>query len=614
MTLVSSMGKPAGFFDPKKPAGEPTRARTPTGRGGRSGLRGTPPAPAAARSRPGSWRGSAPAPRRPPPRRPVLAAGSTSPTPTWRSAAIDVSWATSTASTPTTSRTRASPKLVASVVCPGGQGDVSVYGNLLFMSVEQTRGRIDCGTQGVPTPVSAERFRGVRIFDITDIKQAEAGGRGADLPRLAHPHAGRRRRRTTPNIYVYGSGTGTCARARSSRAAPAGDPKEDPNTALFSIDVIKVPLATPEKARDRQPAAHLRRRRNRRDRRPVAGRRPRPGHADDAASPTSATTSPCIPEVGLAAGACSGNGILLDISDPGAPGAPRPRRRQELRLLAFGDVQQRRHQGDLHRRVGRRHAAALPRHRPAQLGRRRDLRHRRQEADVRAATTSCRRRRPSTENCVAHNGSLDPGARPRHHGAGAGIRAASRCSTSPIRRNPVEIAFFDRGPLDAKKLITGGYWSAYWYNGSIYGAEIARGIDVFKLTPSEFLSQNEIDAAKLVRVEEFNAQKQPKVTWPASFIVAKAYLDQLERARTIAPARAAALRDRPRQRRQAAEAGAGRPRRRWRRSSSRKRRRPRPRTPSVTRPWPKRSGPAWRGSSRTGTTAPVEPTPQKGMT
>jgi hypothetical protein len=99
--------------------------------------------------------------------------------------------------------------------------------------------------------------------------------------------------------------------------------------------------------------------------------------------------------------------------------------------------------------------------------------------------------------------------------------------------HPVEIAFFDRGPIDAKQLITGGYWSTYWYNGAIYGSEIARGIDVFKLKPSEFLSQNEIDAASLVRVEELNTQQQARITWPASTPVALAYIDQLTRTKGI---------------------------------------------------------------------------------
>ena len=187
------------------------------------------------------------------------------------------------------------PKLIASVVCPGGQGDVSVHGNLLFMSVEQTRGRIDCGTQGVEPAVSAERFRGVRIFDITRHQEAEAGRRGADLPRLAHAHARHRPEGQGQHLRLRIGHRRRSAPAKSSPAAPAGDPKDDPNTALFSIDVIQVPLAAPEKAHDRQPAAHLRRSGDRRDRGPVAGRRPRRRARRRRRRPTSATTSRCSP-------------------------------------------------------------------------------------------------------------------------------------------------------------------------------------------------------------------------------------------------------------------------------------------------------------------------------
>src|SRR5207247_7588413 len=106
---------------------------------------------------------------------------------------------------------------------------------------------------------------------------------------------------------------------------------------------------------------------------------------------------------------------------------------------------------------------------------------------------------------------------------------------------PVEIAFFDRGPIDAKNLTLGGYWSAYWYNGNIYGSEIARGVDVFRLNPSEYLSQNEIDAAALVRVDELNVQEQQRFSWPDSSVVARAYLDQLARSNAIPPERARAV-------------------------------------------------------------------------
>jgi hypothetical protein len=107
--------------------------------------------------------------------------------------------------------------------------------------------------------------------------------------------------------------------------------------------------------------------------------------------------------------------------------------------------------------------------------------------------------------------------------------------------HPVEIAYFDRGPIDAEKLVIGGYWSTYWYNGRIYGSEIYRGLDIFRLLPSEFLSQNEIDAASSIRMDEFNAQQQPKIAFPPTVMVARAYLDQLTRSNGIPAARAAAV-------------------------------------------------------------------------
>jgi hypothetical protein len=144
------------------------------------------------------------------------------------------------------------------------------------------------------------------------------------------------------------------------------------------------------------------------------------------------------------------------------------------------------------------------------------------------------------ENCVAHNGSLIP-VPGRDIMVQAWYQGGVTVFDFTDSAKPVEIAFFDRGPISAKELITGGYWSTYWYNGYIYGSEIARGIDVFKLTPSEFLSQNEIDAAAQVRSTVFNAQQQPRVAWPATTAVARAYLDQLTRSKSIQAERAAAV-------------------------------------------------------------------------
>jgi len=429
------------------------------------------------------------------------------------------------------------PRLRVSVVCPGGQGDLSVHGDLLLMSVEQTRGRIDCGTEGVAEAVSAERFRGVRIFDISDLdkpKQIAA----IQTCRGSHTHTLVVDPDDKENIYVYGSGTSSVRSAEELAGCSGLDPKEDPNTALFSIDVIKVPLASPEKAAivnrprifaDTTTGA-------------ISGLWQGGGHGPG--SQASRVTNQChdittYPELGLAAGACSGNGILLDISDPVNPkridqvvdpnfaywhsatfnndgtkviftdewgGGTQPRCRS-TDLLTWGAnaifdiVDGRMHFGGYFKM-------------PA----------------------------PQTdqENCVAHNGSLIP-VPGRDIMVQAWYQGGLSVFDFTDSANPVEIAFFDRGPIHESRLITAGYWSTYWYNGHIYGSEIARGLDIFKLTPSEHLSQNEIDAAALVKFDTFNAQHQPKLTWPPSFVVAKAYLDQLNRTGAIRADRAAAL-------------------------------------------------------------------------
>ena len=239
-----------------------------------------------------------------------------------------------------------------------------------------------------------------------------------------------------------------------------------------------------------------------------------------------------FPEIGLAAGACSGNGILMDISDP-----VNPVRLDHVVDKNFAYWHSATFNNDgtedrVHRRMGRRLAAALPGDRSADLGRRRDLRHRRREAALRrllqAAGGADRTGELRGAQRVAHS---------RCRGATSwcrrGIRAACRCSISPIRPTPSRSRSSTAVRSTRKQLVSGGYWSTYWYNGHVYGAEIARGIDVFRLMPSEHLSQNEIDAATLVRVNEFNAQQQPKVAWPDAFVVARAYLDQLTRSKTL---------------------------------------------------------------------------------
>jgi hypothetical protein len=429
------------------------------------------------------------------------------------------------------------PKLLASIVCPGGQGDVSIRGHLLMMSVEQTRGRIDCGMQGVTTPVSTERFRGVRIFDITDMKHPKQVA-AVQTCRGSHTHTVVDDPKDKANFYIYGSGTSTVRSGDELEGCSSKDPKEDPNTALFSIDVIQVPMATPDKAKViNRPRVFADEKTGN-----IAGLWAGGNHGTG--TQTTRLTNEChditvYPELGLAAGACAGNGILLDISDP-----VHPKRLDNVidANFAFWHSATFNNDGTKVLFTDEWGGGVRPRCRSTDLPNWGAdaifdiVDHKMKFAGyfkIPAAQTE-------QENCVAHNGSLIP-VPGRDLMVQAWYQGGISVFDFSDTAHPVEIAFFDRGPLDAKNLITGGYWSAYWYNGSIYGSEIARGLDVFKLKPSDLLSQNEIDAAMLVKSTEFNAQEQPKANWPAATVVSRAYVDQLTRSKALAADRAAAV-------------------------------------------------------------------------
>jgi hypothetical protein len=527
MEHVASLPRPQGFFDPQAPAGTPTPPERESGTLGRPNSSDPAVAPPP--------EGAAPAPGAAPQQR---ASGLNFANSDLAFSRNHVFMGNFHGFTTYDIDNSKRPRLLASVVCPGGQGDVSVHGNLLFMSVEQTRGRIDCGTGGVESPVSAERFRGVRIFDISDLSKPKQIA-AIQTCRGSHTHTLVVDPNDKANLYVYGSGTSTVRSGEELAGCSGADPSDDPNTALFSIDVIKVPLASPEKA------AIVNRPRIFADPKTgaIAGLE-KGGERGPGAQPSRATNQchdiTVFPEIGLAAGACSGNGILLDIHDPVHPvrlddvadknfaywhsatfnndgtkviftdewgGGTRPRCRATDPLNWGADA--------IFDIVDKKLKFASYYKMPA----------------------------PQTEqeNCVAHNGSLVPvpGRDIMVQGWYQGGVSVFDFTDSS---KPVEIAFFDRGPIDANNLITGGFWSAYWYNGQIYGSEIARGVDLFRLTPSEYLSQNEIDAASLVRSDEFNPQEQPKIVWPASFVVARAYVDQLARANAVPADRIRAVR------------------------------------------------------------------------
>src|SRR4051812_4050265 len=515
---VVNMPKPEGFFDPKAPAGNPAPPER------------DPKAPPDPNNPP-------PDPDKPPPFDPVVSnrLGFTNSDLAFSGNHVFVGnyhgFNTYDVERP------AKPRLVGSVVCPGGQGDVSVHGNLLFLSVEQTRGRLDCGTQGVPTPVSAERFRGVRIFDITDLSKPKQVA-AIQTCRGSHTHTLVLDPKDPANLYVYGSGTSSVRSADELAGCSGLKPDEDSNTALFSIDVIQVPLAAPQNAKIIS--------------RPrifadiatgnVAGLWAGGDHGPG--TQKTSVTNQChditvFPEVGLAAGACSGNGILLDIRDP-----KNPVRLDHVMDKNFAYWHSATFNNDGTKVVFTDEwgGGGRPRCRPTDLlnwgaDALFDVADRKLEFrgyyKMPAAQTD-------QENCVAHNGSLIPVP-----GRDIMVQAWYQGGVSVFdftdAAKPIEIAYFDRGPIDGTRLVSGGYWSTYWYNGNIYGAEIARGLDVFKLTPSEYLSQNEIDAATMVRSTELNTQLQTKIAWPAGSAVALAYVDQLIRSRSIGADRARAV-------------------------------------------------------------------------
>jgi len=532
MEVIASLPKPEGFFDPKTPAGASIPAeRVPNSPTGASVE--DPPDPNANAAAP-----TPPRPGAPPPFDPVAANR-----PSFANSDLafsgDMVFVGNYHGFNTYDIERADkPRLVSSVVCPGGQGDVSVHGHLLIMSVEQTRGRVDCGAQGVQTAVSSERFRGIRIFDITDISRPKQVA-AVQTCRGSHTHTLVVDPNDKGNIYVYVSGTSSVRSGDELANCSYVDPQEDPNTSLYSIDVIQVPVATPNAARIvskprvfSDPATGV-----------IAGLWPGGNHGEG--TQNSRATNQChditvFPEIGLAAGACAGNGILLDIRDP-----KNPVRLDQVvdKNFAYWHSATFNHDGTKVIFTDEWGGGSRPR-----------CRHTDQPtwgADAIFEIVDRKLRfasyykmpAPQTdqENCVAHNGSLIP-VPGRDIMVQAWYQGGVSIFDFTDSAHPVELAFFDRGPLDPKQLILGGYWSAYWYNGAIYGSEISRGVDVFRLKPSDVLTQHEIDAAKAIQSDEMNTQVQKKIVWPATLAVTMAYVDQLTRSKGIQPQRVKAVR------------------------------------------------------------------------
>jgi hypothetical protein len=441
--------------------------------------------------------------------------------------------------------------LLTSMICPGGQGDVSVYKNLMFMSVEMTNGRIDCGTQGFPPnpppaagqqnqPPAAQkdRFRGVRIFDISNIKSPKQVA-AVQTCRGSHTHTLVLDPNDKSNVYIYVSGTSSVRQDEELAGCSGGKPDTNPNTALFRIDVIKVPVASPQDAKVvSSPRVFM-------DSRGVINSLNNGGSHTLTGVSKPQDTDQChditvYSAIGLAAGACSGNGILLDIKDPANP----------KRVDAVNDVNYSYWHSASFSNDGKKVVftdewggglgARCRANDPNKWGADAIFNLKDNKLSF-ASYYKLPAAQGDSENCVAHNGSLVP-VPGRDIEVQAWYQGGISVMDFTDANHPVEIAYFDRGPIDPKTLVLGGDWSAYWYNGNIYASEIARGLDVFELTPTKDLTQNEIDAAKTFHMSEFNVQNQQKIVWPRNLIVAKAYVDQLERSQALPADRIASLR------------------------------------------------------------------------
>lgn len=494
------------------------------------------------------------------------------------------------------------PLLAKEYVCPASQSDVSVYENLLFVSGEGTGGRLDCGTQGVQESVSPDRLRGIRIFDITDVLDPQYV-HNVQTCRGSHTHSLLKHPEDDENIYVYVSGSAPVRPAEELPGCSGMSPSEDPESALFRIEVIKVPLSDPaqaaivssprifedlvappvhgpteaekivfEEARARgEFVVDMGARTMILPDRYVAAISASYFEEEGITEPTAADTNafrealPDIfadmmgsggdedrgpdqchditlyPEIGLAGGACEGYGILLDISDPENP----------FRLDAVADSNFSYWHSATFSNDGSKilftdewGGGGGPKCRetdPMEWGA--NAYFTIDEENKMHFQSYYKLPVPQTEqeNCVAHNGSLIP-VPGRDIFVQSWYQGGISITDWTDPANVIEIAYHDRGPVSADQMEMGGSWSVYWYNGYIYNSEIARGLDVFELTPSEFLTENEIAAANTVQLEYLNAQKQPTYKWPPSFALARALVDQLERRQGASAEEIASLR------------------------------------------------------------------------
>ncbi len=430
----------------------------------------------------------------------------------------------------------AKPKMVSVVPCITSQGDPTIVGSLLFVSAEGGGNRNDCAKGGVKDP--ADHMAGVRIYDVSNpgkprlVKNVQTCKGSHTHTLIPHP--------TDKGIvYLYVSGS-QGPRTAMTGCVAGTDPADEANS-MYRLDVIKVPLAHPEQAEVVTGA------------RIFTGLAAAPrrggGRGGAGSGPRNCHDVTSYPAMGLLAGACGSYGLLVDISNPEKP----------VRLDAVADTNFSLWHTAVFSNDGKKllftdewGGGTQPMCQATsqlEMGGNTVLtigadRRMTQHAYYKLPTGQS-----AQENCVSHNGSLVPVPGRDIVVQGwyqGGVNVID--FTDPAK--PFEIAYFDRGPIDAPPAAgdttrgrgtIGGSWGAYWYNGRIYSSEMARGLDILELVPGVHLSANEIAAAKLVMMDEFNPQSQPHVTWPAAFPVVRSYLDQLVRGNGLAAARTTAI-------------------------------------------------------------------------
>ena len=487
------------------------------------------------------------------------------------------------------------PDVVVDFLCPASQSDVSVYENLLFVSGEGLGGRLDCGTEGIESAVSEERLRGIRIFDISNIQEPEYLA-NVQTCRGSHTHSVLKDPDDDENVYIYVSGSAPVRPAEEMPECVSAMPEDDPNSSLFRIEVIKVPLDNPQDAAiassprifddleappthgltqadlervleaeeqgafvveiggspqiipDRfvnQLMGNVMEERGNETGEPTAAdsaalREQLPdivaqmfgGGDDEERGPNQCHDITLFPAIGLAGGACEGYGLLLDISEP-----LNPKRIDAVAdsNFAYWHSATFNNDGSTILFTDEWGGGGQPKCRaedPMEWGANAIFSINSENEMQFESYYKMPAPQTAQENCVAHNGSLIPIP-------GRDIMVQSWYQggisvfdyTDP--KNPIEIAFHDRGPVSADEMASGGSWSIYWYNGVLVNSEISRGLDIFQLKASPYLTENEIAASRTVELGQFNPQGQVQFDWPATYALAHAYLDQISRNRDM---------------------------------------------------------------------------------